>query len=77
MQDVVVVPFPRQDWALCAIEDLRREGCQAELLPAPTADGSWCLQITGPEDRIHLIRQSMQPIERVCWETFVNACVAS
>jgi hypothetical protein len=76
MKDVVVVPFPRQDWALSAVDDLRKEGCCAELLPGPAPDGSWCVEVSGSAEQLYLIRQSMQPIQRVCWETFINATIA-
>ena len=42
--DSVVVPIPSREWALCAIEDLRREGLSAELV-GQNARGSWLVSI--------------------------------
>jgi hypothetical protein len=77
MDHTILVHFPRQDWAHSAMEDLRREGCDAQLLPGPGLDGTWCLRVSGSAAQIHEIRQSMQPIQPVCWETFVNDAIAS
>jgi hypothetical protein len=73
--DRIVVPIPSRDWALSAIEDLRREGMSAELV-GQNATGSWLVMIEGPADSIAEIRYSVQPrSEPVCWEAFVNAAV--
>ena len=73
--DSIVVPIPSRDWALCAIEDLRREGMSAELV-GQNARGSWLVSIEGPAGSIAEIRDSLQPrSEPVCWEAFVNAAV--
>ncbi len=40
----VVVPIPSREWALCAMEDLRREGLSAEL-EGQDARGSWLVRI--------------------------------
>jgi hypothetical protein len=73
--DRIVVPIPSRDWALSAIEDLRREGMSAELV-GQNATGSWMVMVEGPADSIAEIRYSVQPrSEPVCWEAFVNAAV--
>jgi hypothetical protein len=73
--DSVVVPIPSREWALCAIEDLRREGLSAEL-EGLNARGSWLVRIEGPAGSIAEIRYSLQPRgESVCWEAFVNAAI--
>ena len=73
--DSIVVPIPSHDWALCAVQDLRREGMSAELV-GQNATGSWLVMIEGPADSIAEIRYSVQPrSEPVCWEAFVNAAV--
>jgi hypothetical protein len=67
-----VVPILSRDWALCAIEDLRREGLTAEL-EGRNALGSWLVRIEGPAGTIAEIRYSLHPRpEPVCWEGFVN-----
>jgi len=73
--DTIVVPIPSRDWALCAIEDLRREGLFAEL-EGQNARGSWLVRIEGPSEFIAEIRYSLQPPGApVCWEAFVNAAI--
>ena len=73
--DRIVVPLPSRDWALCAIEDLRREGLTAELEGRNTL-GSWLVRIEGPAGTIAEIRHSLHPPpEPVCWEAFVNAAI--
>jgi len=73
--DSIVVPIPSRDWALCAIEDLRREGLTAEL-EGRNALGSWLVRIEGHAGTIAEIRYSLHPPpEPVCWETFVNAAI--
>ena len=73
--DRILVPIPSRDWALSAVEDLRREGMSAELV-GQTATGSWVVMIEGPAGSIAEIRNSLQPpSEPVCWEAFVNAAV--
>lgn len=73
--DSIVVPIPSRDWALCAIEDLRREGLSAELV-GQNARGSWLVRIEGPAGSIAEIRYSLQPRgEPVRWEAFVNAAI--
>jgi hypothetical protein len=68
-----VVPIPSREWALCAIEDLRREGLSAEL-EGQNARGSWLVRIEGPAGSIAEIRYGIQPRgEPVCWEAFINA----
>jgi hypothetical protein len=68
-----VVPIPSRNWALCAVEDLRREGLSAEL-EGQDARGSWLVRIEGPAGSIAEIRYSLQPRGApVCWEAFVNA----
>ncbi len=70
-----MVPIPSRDWALCAIEDLRREGLSAEL-EGQNARGSWLVRIEGPAGSIAEIRYSLQPRGApVCWEAFVNAAI--
>ena len=70
-----MVPIPSRDWALCAIEDLRREGLAAEL-EGRNALGSWLVRIEGPAGTIAEIRYSLDPPpEPVCWEAFVNAAI--
>jgi hypothetical protein len=70
--DSIVVPIPSRAWALCAIEDLRREGMSAELV-GQNARSSWLVRIEGPAGSIAEIRFSLQPrAEPVCWEAFVN-----
>jgi hypothetical protein len=71
------VPIPSRDWALCAIEDLRREGLSAELV-GENARGSWLVRIEGSAGSISEIRRSLQPQgETVCWEAFVNAAIGA
>jgi hypothetical protein len=71
----IVVPIPSRDWALCATEDLRREGMSAELV-GQNAGGSWLVRIEGPAGSIAEIRESLQPRSvPVCWEAFVNAAL--
>jgi len=73
--DSIVVPIPSRDWALCAIEDLCREGLSAEL-EGQNARGSWLVRIEGPAGTIAEIRYSIQPRGApVCWEAFVNAAI--
>jgi len=73
--DSVVVPVPSREWALCAIEDLRREGLFADL-DGQDANGMWQVRVEGPAGTIAEIRYGLQPPRaRVCWETFVNAAV--
>jgi hypothetical protein len=73
--DSIVVPIPSRDWALCAIEDLRREGLSAEL-DGRNPLGSWLVRIEGPVGTIAEIRFSLHPPpEPVCWEAFVNAAI--
>jgi hypothetical protein len=73
--DSIVVPIPSRDWALCAIEDLRREGLTAEL-EGRNALGSWLVRIEGPDGTIAEIRDSLHPPpEPVRWEAFVNAAI--
>ena len=73
--DSIVVPIPTRDWALCAIEDLHREGLTAEL-EGRNAVGSWLIRIDGPAETIAEIRHSLHPPpEPVCWEAFVNASI--
>jgi hypothetical protein len=75
--DSIVVPIPSRDWALCAIEDLRREGLTAEL-DGRNALGSWLVRIEGPAGTIAEIRHSLQPPpESVCWEALVNAAIGA
>jgi hypothetical protein len=70
--DSIVVPIPSREWALSAIEDLRREGLTAEL-EGRNALGSWLVRIEGPAGTIAEIRNSLQPPpEPVCWEAIVN-----
>jgi hypothetical protein len=72
-----VVPIPSRDWALCAIEDLRREGLSAELV-GQNARGSWLVRIDGSAGLIAEIRCSLQPQgEPVSWEAFVNAAIGA
>ena len=73
--DSVVAPIPSRDWALCAIEDLRREGLSAEL-EGQDARGRWLVRIEGPAESIAEIRYSLEPRgASVCWEAFVNAAI--
>jgi hypothetical protein len=66
------VPIPSRDWALCAIEDLRREGMSAELV-GQNARGSWLVRIEGPAGSIAEIRYSLQPpCDPVAWDAFIN-----
>jgi hypothetical protein len=70
--DSIVVPIPSRDWALCAIEDLRREGMSAELV-GQNARGRWLVRIEGPAGSIAEIRFSLRPrSEPVSWESIVN-----
>ena len=70
-----MVPIPSREWALCAIEDLRREGLSAEL-EGQDARGSWLVRIEGPAGSIEEIRRGLQPRGApVCWEAFVNAVI--
>jgi len=72
-----VVPIPFRDWALCAIDDLRREGLLAEL-EGQNDRGSWLVRIEGAAGTIAEIRYSLQPRGApVCWESFVNAAIRS
>ena len=69
------MPIPSRDWALCAIEDLRREGLSAELV-GQNERGGWLVRIEGPAPSIAEIRHSLQPRdEPVCWEAFVNTAM--
>ena len=71
----VVVPIPSREWALCAMEDLRREGLSAEL-EGQDARGRWLVRIEGPAGSIGEIRCGLQPRGApVCWEAFVIAVV--
>jgi hypothetical protein len=73
--DRVVVPVPSREWALCAIEDLRREGMTAEL-DGEDAGGCWRVKIEGSEVSIAEIRSALRrPREAVSWDAFVNAAV--
>jgi hypothetical protein len=73
--DSIVVPIPSRDWALCAIDDLRREGMSAQLV-GQNASGSWLVKIEGPARSIAEIRSSLQPPgERVSWETSADAAM--
>jgi hypothetical protein len=73
--DRIVVPIPSRDWALSAIEDLRREGMTAEL-EGRNACGSWLVGIEGPAGTIAEIRYSLYPPPKpVCWESFVNDAI--
>ena len=73
--DSIVVPIPSRDWALSAIEDLRREGMSAELV-GQNAARRWLVWIEGPAASIAEIRFSLQPrCEPVRWEAFVNATI--
>ena len=73
--DSVVVPVPSREWAVCAIEDLRREGLSAELR-GQDAGGLWLVRIEGPAGTVAEIRCGLQPPRPlVCWETFVNDAV--
>jgi hypothetical protein len=73
--DSIEVPIPSRDWALCAIEDLRREGLSAELA-GQNARGSWLVRIAGPAGTIAEIRCSLHPPrEPVRWESFVNDAI--
>jgi len=58
--DSIVVPIPSRDWALCATEDLRREGMSAELVGL-NERGSWLVRIEGPAGSIAEIRDSLRP----------------
>ncbi len=70
-----MVPIPSRDWALCAIEDLRREGLSAELVGKNERD-SWLVRIEGPARSIAQIRYSLHGTgESVCWEAFVNTAM--
>lgn len=74
--DSIRVPVASREWALCAVEDLRREGLTAEL-DGQDADGLWQVRVEGPAGTIAEIRYGLQlPRARVCWETFVNAAVS-
>ncbi|HEV3231623.1 MAG TPA: hypothetical protein VG245_05155 [Candidatus Dormibacteraeota bacterium] len=74
MEDSIVVNLPRRDWAERAAEDLRAEGCRADLL-GPDGDGHWPIRVTGAAATIALMRYQLHlPENRVCWETFVNSC---
>src|SRR5205807_7204398 len=57
--DSIVVPIPSRDWALSAIEDLRREGMSAELV-GQNAARRWLVWIEGPAASIAEIRFSLQ-----------------
>ena len=71
----VAVPIPTRDWALSAIEDLRREGLSAELV-GQNDRGSWLVRIEGAAGQIAEIRFALQPrVAPVCWEAFVNAAI--
>jgi hypothetical protein len=73
--DRIVVPIPNRDWALCALEDLRREDMSAELV-GRNARGYWLVMIEGPAASIAEIRHTLQPrSEPVGWEAFVNAAI--
>ena len=70
-----MVSIPSREWALCAKEDLPREGLSAEL-EGRDARGSWLARIEGPAGSIGEIRCGLQSRDApVCWEAFVNAVV--
>lgn len=70
------MPIPSREWALCAIEDLRREGFSADLV-GQDARGSYLVRIEGPAESIAEIRYGLQPRgAAVCWEAFVNAALS-
>ena len=73
----MLVPFPRLEWALAAIDDLRREGCVAELMPWNPRDTTWSVRVGGSPDQIAVIRREVEPAPaQVCWEEFVNGLMA-
>lgn len=77
MRDSIDVPVPGRKWALCAIEDLRREGLEAELLGCPGDDGPWTVRVSGPAETINEIRVALEvPAQKLCWESLVNAWIA-
>jgi len=77
MEDSVIVRFPRRDWALSAVQELRREGCRAELIEPYPGDTSWGLLVSGPAEAIEVLRAETRPcLSDVCWETFVNETLA-
>jgi hypothetical protein len=57
--DSIVVPIPSHEWALCAVQDLRREGMSAELVGQSSRSG-WLVRIEGPAGSIAEIRWSLQ-----------------
>ena len=78
MYDTIVVKIPTREWALSAIGDLATEGLTGELLEDLDTDGLHQLRISGPFETIDVIRQELEAAPtRICWETFVNAAIAS
>ncbi len=70
--DTIVVPVPTREWALVAIEDLRRESLTAEL-EGQNADGFWLVKIEGPAGSIAEIRYGVHaPRRAVNWEAPLN-----
>jgi hypothetical protein len=57
--DRIVVPVPTHEWALGAIDDLRREGFSADL-EGRDARGCWLVGIEGPDGSIAEIRYALQ-----------------
>lgn len=77
MYDTIIVKIPSREWALCAVGDLATEGLTAELLDDTDA-GQYQLRISGPFETIDEIRRELHASQtRVCWESFVNAAIAS
>jgi hypothetical protein len=73
VEDSILIRLPRRDWALCAVEDLRTEGCRGVLADSADGDGQWAIQVIGPEEKIAMMRYEINlAANRICWETFVN-----
>lgn len=78
MRESIDVPVPGRKWALCAIEDLRREGLEAELLGCLGDDGPWTVRVSGPAETINEIRVALEvPAKSLSWESFINAAITS
>lgn len=73
--DTIVVPVPTREWALVAIEDLRRE-CLTADLEGQDADGFWLVKIEGPAGSIAEIRYALHaPGRAFNWEALLNPTV--
>jgi hypothetical protein len=73
VDDSIVIHLPRRDWAISALDDLRGEGCRGVLVGGPDCDGQWALQVTGPAEKIAMMRYEMNlDANRICWEQYIN-----